>query len=115
VDDIFSNRLLLASAIESMGFTHNEAANGKKAIELIQSIHFDIIFMDIEMPVMNGIETTKFIRRNLLAPLNQIPIIGLTAHNLAEFEENFDDAGFSELITKPYSVEKLISIIQKFV
>jgi len=63
--------------------------------------------MDIEMPVMNGIETTNFIRNEMPYPVNAIPIIALTAHNPDIFFEDFADVGFDELITKPYSVDKL--------
>ena len=66
-----------------------------------------MIFMDIEMPVMNGIETTQYIRNELSAPLNGIPIIALTAHNPDLFFEDFSDIGFDELVTKPYSIEKI--------
>jgi CheY-like chemotaxis protein len=70
--------------------------------------------MDIEMPVMNGIETTQFIRTSLPFPVNQIPIVALTAHNPKLFFEDFQDVGFSRLLTKPYSLEKLMKLIREF-
>ncbi len=66
-----------------------------------------MIFMDIEMPVMNGIETTQYIRNEMSSPLNAIPIIALTAHNPELFFDDYSDVGFDELVTKPYSVEKI--------
>ena len=70
--------------------------------------------MDIEMPVMNGIETTMHIRGKMPFPKNAIPIIALTAHNPELFFEDFSDVGFDELITKPYSVEKIKAKINGF-
>ena len=73
-----------------------------------------MIFMDIEMPIMNGIETTQYIRQEMAPPKNGLPIIALTAHNPELFFEDFSDVGFDELITKPYSVEKIRNKIKDF-
>jgi CheY-like chemotaxis protein len=70
--------------------------------------------MDIEMPIMNGIETTQYIRDKLPYPKNALPVIALTAHNPELFFEDYSDVGFDELITKPYSVEKIKAKIQNF-
>ena len=74
-----------------------------------------MIFMDIEMPVMNGLETTAYIRNELNPPLSSIPVIALTAHNPELFFEDFADVGFDELITKPYSAEKIRELINNHV
>jgi len=107
VDDIYTNRLLLAELIKSTGHEVVLVENGQLAVEQLESQHFDLIFMDIEMPVMNGVETTRHIRQNMDFPVNMIPIIALTAHNPDLFFEDYSDVGFDELITKPYSVDKL--------
>ena len=65
------------------------------------------------MPVMNGIETTQFIRNELPPPLNAIPVIALTAHNPELFFEDYSEVGFDQLITKPYSVEKIRAMISE--
>jgi len=107
VDDIFTNRLLLSELIKTTGNDVVLVENGEKAIEALRQEEFHLVFMDIEMPVMNGIETTNFIRNEMPYPVNAIPIIALTAHNPDIFFEDFADVGFDELITKPYSVDKL--------
>ncbi len=66
------------------------------------------------MPVMNGLETTLHIRNKMPFPTNALPIIALTAHNPEQFFEDFKDVGFDELITKPYSVEKVKEKINSF-
>ena len=114
-DDIFTNRLLLCEIIEDLGHTHLEAENGKIAIEiLMENNDIDIVLMDIEMPVMNGIEATKHIRDFFKQPKNNIPIIALTAHNPKIFFDDYKDVGFDQLLTKPYSVQKIMSLLDSF-
>ncbi|PID91572.1 MAG: hypothetical protein CSA96_07625, partial [Bacteroidetes bacterium] len=88
--------------------------NGKEAIALLEKEEAHMIFMDIEMPVMNGIETTNYIRNKMPAPICGIPIIALTAHNPDIFFEDYSDVGFNELITKPYSIQKIKEKIENF-
>lgn len=107
VDDIYTNRYLLSELIKLTGNEAIMVQNGKEAIEILEKERIDIIFMDIEMPVMNGIETTQYIRTEMASPLNAIPIIALTAHNPELFFEDYSEVGFDELVTKPYSVEKI--------
>lgn len=107
VDDIYTNRYLLSELIKLTGNEAIMVQNGKEAIEILEKERVDIIFMDIEMPVMNGIETTQYIRTEMASPLNAIPIIALTAHNPELFFEDYSEVGFDELVTKPYSVEKI--------
>ena len=111
VDDIFTNRLLLNELIKSLGHNPVQAENGKEAIDLLEKEDFDLILMDIEMPVMNGLETTRYIRNNFPPPKNLITIVALTAHNPVIFFDDFHNAGFDELITKPYSHAKLAELI----
>jgi CheY-like chemotaxis protein len=106
-DDIYTNRYLLSELIKLTGNEAVLAENGEEAIEILKNQKIDMVFMDIEMPVMNGIETTRYIRDKLPPPLSAIPVIALTAHNPELFFEDYADAGFDELITKPYSVDKL--------
>lgn len=113
VDDIFINRLLLKEILIDISNQINEAENGKDAIEILKNNTIDIVLMDIEMPVMNGLETTKYIRENLPGPFNRIPIIALTAHNPDDFFDDYNSAGFDELLTKPYSFEKVLNAIRK--
>lgn len=107
VDDIFPNRQILVQMVRKSGWESIEASNGEEALEIIKSIEIDVVLMDVEMPVMNGIETVHYIRNELSFPLNTLPVIALTAHNPRMFFEDFHDAGFDDLLAKPYSLEKL--------
>lgn len=111
VDDIFTNRLLLTEILKDLDYQISQASNGKEAVELIEKEDFDLVLMDIEMPVMNGLETTIFIRKNMSSHKSKIPIVALTAHNPNLFFDNFKDVGFDELLTKPYSISKIKGVI----
>ena len=114
VDDIFSNRLLLSSTLDSIGIESKSVVNGQEAINAIEENEYGLVFLDIEMPVMNGIETAQYIRTEMSGNYNKLPIIALTAHNPAEYGSRINEAGFNEILSKPYSVEKLGSIIEKY-
>jgi CheY-like chemotaxis protein len=114
VDDIFTNRYLLSELVKMTGNEAVLAENGQQAIEILENEEIHMVFMDIEMPVMNGIETIQHIRTAFPSPLNAMPVIALTAHNPEIFFEDYADAGFDELITKPYSVEKIKEKIRNF-
>ncbi len=111
VDDIFTNRLLLSELIKTLGHDSHQAENGKEALEVFEKEDIDLILMDIEMPVMNGIETCEHIRKNMSPGKSVVSIVALTAHNPNLFFEDFSDAGFDELLTKPYSLDKIIELI----
>jgi CheY-like chemotaxis protein len=107
VDDIYTNRLLLNELVTTLGHEPVLANDGKEALAILKSDKIDLILMDVEMPVMNGIETTNHIRNELPFPENAIPIIALTAHDPDLFFDDYENVGFDDLITKPYSSSKL--------
>ena len=111
VDDIIMNRILLKEISAEFAGKVLEAENGDKAIQVLKSNKVDLIFMDIEMPVMNGLETTRYIRNEMEHPYCRIPIIALTAYNPADFFADFKKEGFDELLIKPYSIEKVINVL----
>ena len=114
VDDILMNRVLLKELLQQIPCETKEAKNGLEAIEILKTSKIDIVLMDIEMPKMNGLETTRYIRNELSSPLNNVPIIALTAHNPSDFFEDFSCVGFNDLLTKPYSFEKVINAIKLY-
>jgi len=112
VDDIYVNRLLLKEIVHKFCSVYFEAQNGKEAIEILAREEVDVVLMDIEMPVMNGLETTKYIRKVFSSPKNNIPIIALTAHNPIVFFSDYKNVGFNQLLTKPYSFDSLLNCIK---
>jgi len=113
-DDIFTNRLLLSEIIDELGYNHIAVENGREAINALMNNEVDVILMDIEMPVKNGPKATKFIREKLNEPKRSVPVIALTAHNPKIFFNDYKDVGFSQLLTKPYSVDKITTLLEGF-
>lgn len=114
-DDIFTNRLLLSEIMEDLGYEYFLAQNGKEAVDELLQNNYDLVLMDIEMPVMNGVEATKYIREKLVSPKNKIPVIALTAHNPKLFFDDYKDVGFTKLLTKPYSVSRIKELLSTFI
>jgi len=113
VDDIFVNRMLLTEIADGINANYSEARNGKEAIELLEIEDFDVVLMDIEMPVMNGFETTEYIRNKFPEPKKSIPIIAVTAHYVSKYKDKFAETGFTCVLTKPYTVERLENILKE--
>lgn len=114
VDDVFINQFLLKTEFEKIGLLSKSVKNGRLAIDELQKNNYDIVFIDIEMPEMNGIETVNYIRKNLENPKNKIPLIALTAHNSEDFGSEIADVGFNDIIFKPYNFDKILQIIEKY-
>ena len=91
------------------------ANNGKEALEILKKDNYDLILMDIQMPVMDGYEATKTIRNEFDAPKNQIPIIGLSAHALKKEKDKCLNLGMNAYLTKPFKPEEIINQISQFV
>lgn len=113
-DDIFTNRLLLSEIIEDLGHNYIAVENGKEAVDALLNNSVDMVLMDIEMPVMNGLEATKYIRENCPFPKSHTHIVALTAHNPKIFFDDYKDVGFSQLLTKPYSVKKITELFESY-
>lgn len=110
-DDMYTNRLQAGITIRSLGYTCDEAKHGDDAIDKLMENHYDLILMDIEMPVRNGLETTRYIRENFVGGKANIPIIAITAHNPEDFFDDYRNEGFNGLISKPITKEKLLKSI----
>jgi len=113
VEDKWENRLLLKSLLLQVGFKVLEASNGQKAIEQFLRYRPALIFMDIRMPLMSGIEATQKIRK--LPQGKQVRIIAITAHAFVEFREDILAVGCDDLIRKPYRKSEIYESIKKHV
>ncbi len=114
VEDNVINQKLAANMISKRGFYYKIAENGKEAINLLKTEEFDLVLMDIQMPIMNGLETTKFIRDENSSVLNKnIPIIAFTAHAMVGDREKYINAGMNDYISKPFKYVELIEVIER--
>lgn len=108
VEDMALNQLLMKTLLDDFGFEPDIAVNGKIAIEMLNEKAYDIILMDLHMPVMNGFEATEYIRKKMKS---EIPIIALTADVTTVDLEKCKDVGMNDYIAKPVSERMLYSKI----
>ncbi len=108
VEDIALNRLLVKTLLDDFGFESDYAANGKIAVEKIKAAAYDIILMDLQMPVMNGFETAEYIRSTMNS---KIPIIALTADVTTADLAKCKAVGMNDYIAKPIDEKLLYSKI----
>lgn len=99
VEDNKMSRFIIVKSLDYLGFTTTEAENGLTATKLVEKQNFDLILMDIQMPVMDGVETTRIIRNNFNI---QTPIIALTANVFKHEIDLYLKSGMNDYITKPY-------------
>ncbi|MBL4871529.1 MAG: response regulator [Robiginitomaculum sp.] len=111
VEDIEANQIVIRSLLEPVGCNITIAENGKKGLEMLELQMFDVVLMDIRMPIMNGIEATQHIR-NTPGPHQNVPIIALTADASAENNAQCLAAGANVFLTKPVIVSELFSSIR---
>ena len=107
------NMLLISEVLGKMGFHVIKAASGKEVLGLLHLHEPRIIFMDINMPEMDGYTATRFIR-HLDSPLSAIPIIALTADAMSEDKQRCLDAGMNGFISKPFRLEEIKEVLQQY-
>ena len=107
VDDSLDNLEIIKLFLSSYGANPDIAIDGDEALRKVQTKNYDVILMDIEMPVMNGFEVIKELRHRK----NKTPVIALTAHALPEDRMKTKDAGFFEHVSKPIDFNYLVSTI----
>ncbi len=111
VEDNKINQVVTKKLLENNHFKCNIVDDGYAALELISKTHFDAILMDINMPIINGFETSKLIREKGI----QTPIIAVTAFDKQDIEEKIIDAQIDEVIVKPFESHKLFETIKRLV
>lgn len=114
VEDIALNQLLMKTLLDDYGFERDIAANGKIAIEKLQTKSYDIILMDLQMPEMNGFEATEYIRNKMNS---KIPIIALTADVTTADLAKCRAVGMNDYIAKPVDerilYSKIVGLVKK--
>jgi CheY-like chemotaxis protein/two-component sensor histidine kinase len=107
VEDNFFNQILAAKILENWHCNVQIADNGIIAIEKVEKNDFDIILMDIQLPEMDGYETTNYIRNKLTGPKSDTPIIAMTAHAFSNEIEKCLKSKMNDYISKPFDENKL--------
>jgi len=106
------NQLVAVGFLEDAGAAVSVVSNGQEALDLLQREFFDCVLMDVQMPVMDGLEATRLIRAD--ADLGKIPVIALTANASDEDRENCISAGMSDFISKPFNPDSFYHTIARW-
>jgi len=117
VEDIEINRVIARELLKKAGLLVETAENGAEAAALIRekpSSYYDLIFMDLRMPVMDGYEATRTIRDSDREDLLHIPIVAVTANGFQEDVSRARDAGMNDLVMKPVDLDKLLGALDKW-
>lgn len=109
-EDNVINAMLAKQVLENGGYTVTHVLNGALAVEAVQQEQFDVVLMDIQMPVLNGIAATEKIRA-LEGAVSKIPVVAMTAHSLYGEMQNCYKAGMTGYVSKPFKKENLFAAI----
>jgi signal transduction histidine kinase/CheY-like chemotaxis protein/HPt (histidine-containing phosphotransfer) domain-containing protein len=114
VDDVQMNLKVFAGLLKDTKIQIDTAMNGAEALELIQGKHYDVIFLDHMMPVMDGVEAFRRMKKLEKNPNANTPVVMLTANAVAEARNGYMDEGFSDYMAKPIREEVLLATLKKF-
>ena len=112
VEDNPTNRLIATKMLENLGAAVETAENGALGLKAVKRAHFDIVFMDVQMPVMDGVVATKAIRA-LPEPARSTPIIAMTANAMAHQVRDYLEVGMTGVISKPLSPAAIVAEIMR--
>ena len=113
-DDMQMNLKVFVGLLKSTKIQIDTAINGAEALELVQKQHYDVIFLDHMMPVMDGIEAFRRMKIQLTNSNVNTPVVMLTANAVADARNSYMDEGFSDYLAKPIREEVLLSTLKKF-
>jgi CheY-like chemotaxis protein len=114
-EDNITNQLVAVGILKKLGLKADVAANGLEALRALQTIPYDLVLMDVQMPEMDGIEATRQIRDPQSRVLNhRVPIVAMTAHAMGDDRDKCLQAGMDDYITKPVRVPVLAAALEKW-
>ena len=114
-EDDASNAFAVRALLEKRGHAVTLAGNGMEALELLENTSFDLILMDVQMPVMNGVDAVRAIRASSsLGPKKDIPVVALTAYAMDSDRETFLASGMNDCLTKPVKSDDLYETLERY-
>jgi CheY-like chemotaxis protein len=112
VEDDPKNLKLIRDLLQINGYTTLEATNGKQGVEMAKDKKPDLILMDIQMPIMDGLEATRILKTD--AETKKIPIVALTSYAMVGDEERMYKAGCDEYLTKPIDTKEFLKKVAEY-
>ena len=112
VEDYDDTRLLLKKGLEGLGYSVVEASNGQEAVDLADRERPDLILMDLDLPILDGIAATQRIRQ--LADLESVPIVAVTAYPMSYTHVKAFAKGCNEYMPKPIDMTELANLVNRY-
>ncbi len=112
VEDNLVNQKVIQGLLKKRGYSTAVSSDGAQALALLDSTSFDLVLMDVQMPVLDGLETTRRLRAS--ERWRELPVIAMTAHAMSGDRDRCLDAGMDEYLTKPINSRELYSTIEKY-
>jgi CheY-like chemotaxis protein len=112
-EDNAINTMLATTILHAAGYEVECVVNGAEAVEAAGRSDFDLILMDMQMPIMDGLQATRLIRQ-LAAPANAVPIVAMTANAMRKDQDACMAAGMNDFISKPIDAEAFLGVVGRF-
>ncbi|MFH1076331.1 MAG: response regulator [Pseudomonadota bacterium] len=113
-EDDMTNRIVVLKMLQKMGYSADVVTNGGEAVDALSRSRYDLVFMDIQMPIMDGFEAVKHIRDHNFKGANRtVPIVAMTAHAMKGYKEKCFENGMDDYITKPIRPDDLARCIKR--
>ncbi len=114
-EDSIVNQKVALKMLENLGYRADVVNNGQEALKALEFLPYDLVLMDVQMPLMDGLEATRVIRDESSAVLNHdIPVIAMTAHAMQKYRDKCLEAGMNDYITKPIQPDKLAAAMEQW-
>ena len=114
-EDNITNQMVVVGILKKLGLRADAVANGAEAVKALETLPYDLVLMDVQMPEMGGLEATREIRNPQSAVRNHgIPIIAMTAHAMQGDRERCLEAGMNDYVTKPLDPRALVAALEKW-
>ncbi|MDX2111151.1 MAG: response regulator [Verrucomicrobiota bacterium] len=115
VEDNLINQKVVLLVLQRLGCSYNVAMNGEEALKSMSTHRYDLVLMDCQMPVMDGYEATRQIRKRESGQTRRIPIVALTAHAMTGDREKCIESGMDDYITKPINLQVIDELLGKYI
>ena len=112
VEDYDDTRLLLKEALELLGYSVLEAINGQEAVDIADREHPDLILMDLDLPILDGIAATQKIRQQ--SHMGNVPIVAVTAYPMSYSHVKAFAKGCNEYMAKPIDISELAGLVNRY-